>query len=322
MQLPIIYLHIPKTAGTSFRKSAEQYFGPEEVLNDYGEQSTNTSDDIRSAFYSAKDIAKLRKTGLERKFLTGHFTLAKYKEIFPDSPVVTFYRNPVDRVVSEYVHFASHYDFKGDLREFYTQPQFQNRQDRSMSGCNPSDIDFYGITENYQSSLELFNKRYGTNFPMVKLNVGKYKGLADSIATQDELDEIEELNQKDIELYRVAVSEFNKQPCANEHSFKTMKRFCGSVGQVNQGKLIGWMVDRESAEPASLSVFLNGHERKHLIADVYREDVQRRGLHVNGKCGFTLALNELGRVSPGDRVSIRTSDGNFELTNSPFIVPG
>jgi len=322
MQLPIIYLHIPKTAGTSFRKSAEQYFGPEEVLNDYGEQSTNTSEDIRSAFYSANDIAKLRKTGLARKFLTGHFTLAKYKEIFPESPVVTFFRNPVDRVVSEYVHFASHYDFKGDLREFYTRPQFQNRQDRSMSGCNPSDIDFYGITEDYQSSLELFNKRYGTNFPMVKLNVGKYKGLADSIATPDELAEIEELNQKDIELYRVATSEFGKQPSANEHSFKTMKRFCGSVGQVNQGKLIGWMVDRESAEPASLSVFLNGHERKHLTADIYREDVQRKGLHVDGKCGFTLALNELGRVSPGDRVSIRTRDGNFELTNSPFIVPG
>ena len=322
MQLPIIYLHIPKTAGTSFRKSAEQYFGPEQVLNDYGEKSSSTSEDIRSAFYTANDVARLRKTGVEHKFLTGHFTLAKYREIFPDSPVVTFFRNPVDRVVSEYVHFASHYDFDGDLREFYTRPQFQNRQHTSMSDCSPSDIDFFGITEEYEVSLQMFNKRYDTNFPLVKLNVGRYKGLADSVATDNELAEIEELNQKDMELYRKALMEFEKQPCSNEHSFKTMKRFCGSIGQVNRGRLIGWMIDRESIEPANLCVYINGNERAKLTADVYREDVQRKGLHVNGKCGFLLELNELGRIAPGDRVSVRTADGDFELANSPFIVPG
>ena len=107
MQFPMIYLHIPKTAGTSFRKSAEQYFGPAQVLSDYGEQSSSTSEDIRSAVYAENDLASLRETGLEKKFLTGHFSMAKYREIFPDSPVVTFFRNPVDRVISEYVHFSS-----------------------------------------------------------------------------------------------------------------------------------------------------------------------------------------------------------------------
>ena len=52
MQFPIIYLHIPKTAGTSFRMSAEQYFGPDQVLNDYGEESPNTSEDIRAVSYT------------------------------------------------------------------------------------------------------------------------------------------------------------------------------------------------------------------------------------------------------------------------------
>ena len=101
-----------------------------------------------------------------------------------------------------------------------------------------------------------------------------------------------------------------------------MKRFCGSVGQLNQGRLIGWMIDRESIEPANLSVYINGSECVKLTADMYRDDMRRKGLHVNGKCGFSLELNELGRVVPGDRVSIRAADGNFELTNSPFIVPG
>ena len=169
MQLPIIYLHIPKTAGTSFRKSAEQYFGPDQVLNDYGEKSSSTSEDIRSAFYESNDVKKLRQSGVEHKFLTGHFSLTKYREIFPDSPVVTFFRNPVDRVISEYIHFSSHYNFDGDLREFYTRPQFQNRQCKSMSHSTPENIDFFGITENYQKSLEMFNQRYGTNFRWLSL---------------------------------------------------------------------------------------------------------------------------------------------------------
>jgi len=322
MQLPIIYLHIPKTAGTSFRKSAEQYFGPEQVLNDYGEDSTNTSEDIRSAFYDSNDVSKLRQSGVQHKFLTGHFTLAKYREIFPESPVVTFFRNPVDRVVSEYIHFASHYNFKGDLQDFYKRPQFRNRQFNSMSGSAPEDIDFYGITEDYEKSLEMFNQRYGTNFPMVKLNVGKYKGTVDSVATEDELAEIKELNHKDIELYQSALERFNSQRARNPHSFKTAKRFCGSVGPVQQGKFVGWMVDRESTDPARVAVYINGKKRKQVIADLYREDVQRKGLHVNGNCGFALQLADLGRLAPGDRVSIRTIEGNFELTNSPFIVPG
>ena len=191
MQFPMIYLHIPKTAGTSFRKSAEQYFGPDQVLSDYGEQSSSTSEDIRSAVYAENDLASLRETGLEKKFLTGHFSMAKYREIFPDSPVVTFFRNPVDRVISEYVHFSSHYEFEGSLRDFYSKPHFRNRQSQIMSGALPTDLDFYGITEDYENSLNLFNERYGTKFPMAKLNTGKYEGGTQELASEEELADVD-----------------------------------------------------------------------------------------------------------------------------------
>ena len=320
MQFPIIYLHIPKTAGTSFRMSAEQYFGPDQVLNDYGEESPNTSEDIRSSVY-CDDPAKLRKTGLEKKFLTGHFSMAKYKEIFPNSPVVTFFREPVDRVISEYVHFASHYEFDGSLTDFYRKPHFQNRQSRSLSGALPTDLEFYGITEDYQKSLEKFNQQYSTNFPMAKLNTGKYQGAAKSIASEDELAEIRELNKKDIELYEYAIKHFDSQNSIGCRPLTTQKRYCGSVGDLNDGQMIGWTVDRESTEPAGLCVSVNGEERCRVVADLYREDVQRKGLHIDGHCGFALSIDTLGRLAPGDRISIRTRDGGFELTNSPVIVP-
>lgn len=322
MQFPIIYLHIPKTAGTSFRMSAEQYFGPDQVLNDYGKESPSTSEDIKSSVYGANDIALLRKTGLEHKFLTGHFCMVKYIEIFPNSPVVSFFREPVDRVISEYVHFASHYNFEGTLRDFYTKPQFQNRQSHSMSGALPTDLDFYGLTEDYATSLDLFNQRYGTNFQMAKLNTGKYKGAAQSIANEEELAEIRELNQKDIELYAYAVENFNHQSTIECRELKTQRRFTGSVGKLNNGVMIGWTVDRESDQPATLTVSVNGEERCQVTADLFREDVQRRGIHLNGNCGFSVSTEMIGRLTPGDRVSVLTNDGSYELTNSPFIVPG
>ena len=82
MRFPVIYLHIPKTAGTSFRISAEHYFGPWNVLNDYGEKSPNTSEDILSSFYSKKDLETLREKGLQKRFLTGHIALEKIAKCF------------------------------------------------------------------------------------------------------------------------------------------------------------------------------------------------------------------------------------------------
>ena len=226
-------------------------------------------------------------------------------------------------MISEYVHFSSHYDFEGSLREFYQKPHFRNRQSRSMSGALPTDLEFYGITENYQASLEKFNQQYGTNFPMAKLNTGKYQGAARSIASEDELAEIRELNREDVELYQYAVEHFDNQGTIDSRPLrtplKTLKRYCGSVGALQNGSMVGWTVDRESTEPAGLLVSVNGDERCSVVADVFREDIQRKGLHVDGHCGFSISTESLGRLVPGDRISVRTSDGGFELTNSCLL---
>lgn len=320
MQFPIIYLHIPKTAGTSFRLSAEQYFGPDQVLNDYGEKSPSTSADIRDAVYSNSDITALRKAGLKKNFLTGHFLLAKYREIFPDSPVVTFFRDPVDRVISEYIHFSSHYNFEGSLKEFYSKPHFQNRQSHAMSGALPTDLAFFGITEKYSESLELFNQRFGTSFPMARLNIGRYSGGTKDLASEEDIEQIRLLNQKDIELYQYALEKFEEQSAELQFPMRTPRRYCGILGGINEEEIYGWMVDRESDQPAEIAVAVNGEIRHQQQASVYREDLMRKGFHVEGTCGFLIPLQKLGKVMPGDRISVQTTDGNFELVNSPMVV--
>ncbi len=321
MQFPIIYLHIPKTAGTSFRISAEHYFGPWNVLNDYGENSPNTSEDILNAFYSNNDVALLKSKGIEKKFLTGHFSLGKYREVFPQSPVVTFFRDPVDRVISEYVHFSTHYGFEGSLEDFYRKKHFQNRQARALSGATPMDLDYFGITENYEESLQRFNNRYGTNFPMAVLNQGKYSGGVENVGNSDEIAEIRELNHEDVAMYELALENFDKQDDSPRPVLLTAERYCGHLGGVRNDKMYGWTVDRLSEQPAELCVSVNGEQRLSGVANVFREDIRRKGIHISGECGFEIPLETLGSVSAGDTISVRTADGSYELPNSPMIVP-
>ena len=178
--------------------SAEQYFGESNVLLDYGADTENTSADIIESYYEREDLTGLREHGLKKKLLCGHFTLSRYREVFPDSPVVTFFRDPVKRVVSEFVHFTNHYNYKGTFEQFYKNPNFQNRQHHTLAGAKPADLDFFGLTEHYGQSLEMFNKRYNTNLVASSLNKGQYG--PDSIVkpTGQQIEEIAWLNQADI----------------------------------------------------------------------------------------------------------------------------
>jgi hypothetical protein len=319
MRLPIICLHIPKTAGTSFRISAEHYFGPWNVVSDYGEKSPATSEEVKLAYYQNKDFELLKSKISQKKFFTGHFSLAKYREHFPDSPVVTFFRDPVKRIISEYVHFTTHYGFEGSLREFYRMEQFRNRQARVLSGAEPTDLDFYGLTEKYQESLDKFNLRYSTKFPMAVLNTGKYTSEGHR-ATEEEIEEIKVLNQDDLRIYQLAVEQFDQQDDSVRPAIATVPRYSGYLGGVRNEKVIGWTVDRQSDQPVTLRITVNGKRGFDHTADTFRADIQRKGIHINGNCGFEIPLGKLGKVASGDQISVCTQDGAFELPNSPLTI--
>jgi len=320
MRFPMIYLHIPKTAGTSFRISAEHYFGPWNVLNDYGENSPNTSEDILNTFYSKKDLDSLQEKGLQKRFLTGHFSLDKYREVFPESPVVSFFRRPVDRVISEFIHFVNHHQYQGSLSDFYRADQFKNRQSRTLAGAKPTDLDYFGITENYEISLNRFNERYGAKFPLAVLNQGKYEGGIQDLAKPEEIEEIRELNYLDEEIYQHALRHFDSQHKKPNSILAPVERYCGSLAGFRDDKIVGWTLDRESGKPAEICVIVNGEDRFKQAADQFREDVRREGIHVTGNCGFEIPLAVLGKLAPGDRVSVVSADKKYELNNSPLTI--
>lgn len=94
-QAPFLFLHIPRTAGTTLNRLLERHFPPESVLALY------SRDDFReNAAIEADRLARVR-------LIEGHVLLGDYERFtFYGVParVFTFLREPVSRVVSEY-HF-------------------------------------------------------------------------------------------------------------------------------------------------------------------------------------------------------------------------
>lgn len=320
MQFPIIYLHIPKTAGTSFRVSAREHFGKKNILSDYGEDSPATSALIIDHFYTNPDLATLHQEGIKKKFMSGHFTLAKYRDIFPDSPVMTFFRDPVKRVVSEYVHFKNHFNYAGTLCEFYRSSQFQNRQHHILSGAKPTDLDFYGLTERYEESLNLFNSRYQSSLPLSTLNTGNYRGNKKAVASAEQIEEIKHLNQADIAMYQCAVDNFEHQNTALKTAANIANKYRSHLGGLRNNKIVGWIFRLEPGAPVTITIAVNGSKRLSVVADIQRADLVRSGAHPVGNCGFAVPLEDIGSISSGDSISVVTEDGEFELLNSPYVV--
>jgi hypothetical protein len=210
---PFVFIHIPKTAGTSFRIGVQEKFNDKSIIMDYKQHSNKTSQVIQDTVYSnqkhllVNEIIQRNKI----KFITGHFTASKYLDIF-DTNVrwCTFFRDPIQRVISEYNHLVSRYGYDKSLQEFCILPNNCNKQFNAISGIKLDDFFFFGITEYYNESITLFNKLTNMDISSIKQNIGRKIIDCQYNLNTDLLELIQNNNLKDIELYQQAVQKFLK----------------------------------------------------------------------------------------------------------------
>jgi hypothetical protein len=208
---PLVSIHIPKTAGTSFRIAAQRYFGERNVVKDYETNSPDTSQIILDTVYSGNKNFFVNDLVNKRiRFFTGHFNALKYLDIL-DANVkwCVFFRNPVQRVISEYKHRVKYENYKESLEYFYSLEKNCNIQHKCIRGLLLDDC-FIGITEAYDKSIDLFNISEGYEFEKLKLNVNTSE--TDSLSFLEEhYKPIEENNALDVELYNDALKKFNQR---------------------------------------------------------------------------------------------------------------
>ena len=209
-----LVVHTPKTAGTSLRWALEKYFGKLNIIRDYGPHSNVTADIVREHLYSGDEskgpeslVAEVSSE--KKKALIGHFPFQRYADCFEAQRIITFVRDPLVRMCSEYLHRIKDKSFTGSFSEFLQRPVYQNLQSRFLQGV--SEDTFIGITEKYPESLQHINHIAQWSLATRKKNVGRRGGgqkFAETLSVH-ESDLFYKMNAEDAELYRVATERFS-----------------------------------------------------------------------------------------------------------------
>lgn len=236
----LYFIHILKTGGTTFDDIIFRQYGGDCILDLNG-------DDIDMEFANENHLSKIVKQTCEKtnlKAVTGHFRYGLHNLLHDTEPkYIAFFRNPVEQYLSQYYYAVNLNEYpeikimvakcgniiqymESDLLKFSKNMQtyfiseasnrdyFVNHQNEMLSqavkNINQS-FKFCGIVEHYDESLIILKEilRW-KKLPLytkhkVNKNRPKLKEHDNSIIQQ-----INELNKYDNELYRLAYEKFNE----------------------------------------------------------------------------------------------------------------
>lgn len=218
----LLSMHIPKTAGTSFRMALQECLGdtmllayrgriagPDVVCHFHGRllETLDPGEADRLLDYcDDKDV----------RCIHGHFAMAPLHELFPDAPCITFIREPVGRLVSAYNHMwvtmpdaARRTSFEAFVRNERTQNVYEQ-----LGIVDYLDnMAFIGVMEEYGRSLQLLERtmpELGT-LAIEQANVSKEKRFTRDDIDPAFFDELYDLNQADIDIYDTVASWFQDE---------------------------------------------------------------------------------------------------------------
>ena len=172
----IISIHIPKTAGRSWRAQLASEFGDRLLLDKEFEKvdSIETYKEIFGAYApntdvqgsTPKDELREQRDALMRDYdiIHGHFVADKYTGLFPTTQFVAVFRDPYQQMVSAYHYIKRE---AGELFQKYNPslPQFiallSNMQSPFLGSISLDDLAMVGITEQYERSVALFEAIFG-----------------------------------------------------------------------------------------------------------------------------------------------------------------
>jgi len=214
----IVSVHIPKTAGSSFKDLLLRELGENRVCLRYGQTPLRHRAE-------GQPIPPLDLTGdSECMLIHGHFVADRL--ILPPASAppryIAWLRHPVERLVSHYLFWKRQpypdqplcrrlLEEDLGLEAFAALDGMRDLQRFFLGGLPLSQFDFIGITERFDESIDRFNVTFGTDLPTaMRVNVNPDKPTRDyrAILGEREYDAIAELNAADMMLYQQAVASF------------------------------------------------------------------------------------------------------------------
>ena len=267
----LIFLHIVKTAGTTFRSLLLKKFPG--VASYYLNTATNPQ-----CIEEFKQLSRERKSKLG--YVHAHMVPFGIHKYLPQATYITILRDPVDRVISEYFFICRNPDHPAHsvvkelrLQDYITSgvlaSQVMDTQTRIISGAGGtyqingyekplSRIDLQrakaniekhyllvGLFERFDETMILLKRKLGWRMRDIlyrRQNVGSNRRSVKNVAGFI-VNSIERYNQLDFELYEYARQLFEKRRTEQDSSFGRelfLFRFYNKFyGQFNRTRLLG-----------------------------------------------------------------------------------
>lgn len=217
------FLHIPKTAGTTFRHILYENFDQAEIYPNYYELVVCQG----SRYLNWKEYRDQSESlfPIRKKLLIGHFGWAVMRHYGDHSPkALTFLRDPVKRVKSAIIYLQKRNRMYSGMTIDEIIDQYaliEGTMQARHLGYNPKRdnlnralrnlkaLDFIGISERFDESLELCNHTFNWELqPIPKHNVGSYTAETFSPA---QIEKIRKACQLDYIIYNRGVELFEER---------------------------------------------------------------------------------------------------------------
>ena len=209
LEVEIISVHLPKTAGTTFRQVLLQTYGEEQVFKDYKKQPFK------------QVLSEIKSQNI--RAIHGHFKAEKYEGYFPNAKRIIWLREPIKRFISNYWHQVIFFQKRTILLNevelekekclnYAKIPQVKNYMSSYFRTRRLEDFWFVGITEFFEEDLTEIQTLMG--WPEVKIGATNkhqypqiYRAFLASVLSDPEaIEELRAINRKDVELYERALN--------------------------------------------------------------------------------------------------------------------
>lgn len=212
----IVFLHVPKTAGSTFQFILENSFGISACHTNHTKQEV----------FSQTDLDFARKMFPRLQSIAGHNLADPLQLSVPGAFYLTFLREPVARVISHYqdsvLNGVNRLTFEDSLR---TGEFLENLQVKLLAGERNLDkakhvlekCAFVGLTEKFDLSLHVLARlcpcRLNLNYK--RRRTAANHSIRDALRHDERLMAMAaERNRLDVELYAFAVNEIFPKLCA------------------------------------------------------------------------------------------------------------
>lgn len=330
----LVFQHIPKTAGTTWRGIAYRQYPDNSVCPVYED------DDY---YYSRKEFLELpeaRRRGF--RLLIGHFGPDIAAALPAGTPhrFATLLRPALERCVS-HIHHVANFQLKGQpvtveklIEQGYEQiDNFQVRMLCTRGArfgqvsegmveealARLQDYAFVGLAHRFAESYALAVAALGWQpVPFVSRNFADDPEREVSVALSDsDLQRLRELNRWDALLVARAEKLFEQRlqaagaDAARWNAILAAVKACerrggelryrteGGLGELSPQRVRGWVHIEQFDEAAGVDVWVGDQKVARVRAIDPRPALKERGIEPGGRCGFELVFpRELGPVDP------------------------